>query len=64
VSDGPAEPDGDQNDPLHTMRAERVERDDGRYLIYFSWPVAVADVQHDEPSPHQSAPGSDPAGEG
>lgn len=34
-----AERGADANDPLvRAMRIERVERDDGRYLLYYSWP--------------------------
>lgn len=28
------------DDPLHTMIVDRVERSDGRYLIYYGWPEA------------------------
>ena len=31
------------DDPLRSMRAERVERDDGRYLVYFSWDAPQPD---------------------
>lgn len=33
------------DDPLHTMIVDRVERPDGRYLIYYGWPDA------DSPAP-------------
>jgi hypothetical protein len=33
------DPGPEHDDPLRSMRAERVERDDGRYLVYFSWPA-------------------------
>ncbi|HEX2221402.1 MAG TPA: hypothetical protein VHK06_02655 [Candidatus Limnocylindria bacterium] len=33
------DPGAERDDPLRSMRAERVERDDGRYLVYFSWPA-------------------------
>lgn len=39
------------DDPLRTMTVERLEREDGRYLIYFAWP-----------SPDE-APSEDPTGE-
>jgi hypothetical protein len=31
------------DDPLRSMVVDRVVRDDGRYLIYYDWPDAVAD---------------------
>ena len=49
-SDAPA-------DPVRTMTVERSVRDDGRYLIYFSWPDAEADDAERQPEP--DAPGAD-----
>ncbi len=42
------------DDPLRTMIVDRVERSDGRYLIYYGWSVA------DSPAPDDPA---DPAAE-
>lgn len=34
-----AEREADANDPLvRDMRVQRVEREDGRYLLYYFWP--------------------------
>lgn len=29
--------------PLEQLRVELVERDDGRYLLYYSWPEPAGD---------------------
>lgn len=33
----------DASDPLIELSIERVERDGGRYLIYYSWPHGPTD---------------------
>jgi hypothetical protein len=45
VTERRPEGDGDLDDPLRSMRAERVERDDGRYLVYFSWDAPEPDPE-------------------
>ena len=40
------------DDPLVSMRVELVERPDGRYLVYYSWPP--------EPEPTADEPMSAP----
>lgn len=42
-----------RDDLFAGLRAERIARDDGRYVIYFSWP-------QEEPSPSERA-GTEPA---
>lgn len=42
----------EERDPLRGMRVERVERGDGRSLVYYTWP--------DEPP----EPPEEPSGEG
>jgi hypothetical protein len=57
-------PDADghpNDDPLRSMRAERVERDDGRYLIYFSWGDGDPGHRPGESS-REPAPAADEAG--
>jgi hypothetical protein len=42
------------DDPVRTMTVERTVRDDGRYLLYYSWPDAGGDAV--EPERDQTAP--------
>lgn len=43
------------DDPLRTMMVDRVERSDGRYLIYYSWPAADSPAPEDPPDPAAEA---------
>ena len=43
------------DDPARTMTVERSVRDDGRYLLYYSWPVVEADGGTGEPDPDPTA---------
>ena len=42
-------------DPLRSMIVDRVTRDDGRYLIYYSWPAADAEDGPPQPDDDRSA---------
>ncbi|MEP6680317.1 MAG: hypothetical protein ABJB65_02440 [Chloroflexota bacterium] len=33
-----ADPQAAEDDPFADLQVERVERADGRYLLYYSWP--------------------------
>ena len=50
------------DDPLRTMIVDRVERSDGRYLIYYSWP----DAEGSAPAvpPDRNAPEASPTSDG
>jgi hypothetical protein len=41
------------DDPVRTMTVERTRKDDGRYLLYYSWPTD--DAERPEPEPDQAA---------
>lgn len=43
------------DDPVRTMTVERSVRDDGRYLLYYAWPVAAADDVEGEPDADAAA---------
>ena len=49
----------------HEMRVERIEREDGRTLLLFSWPTPTKDVaagaRAEEPSMEPWSPDAGPA---
>lgn len=36
------------DDPLRTMRVDRVTRSDGRYLVYYEWPADGGEAPEEE----------------
>jgi len=52
--------DGTRNQTLREMRAEVVEMDDGRYLIYYSWPERRGDEPAEPVRREAEAPVQEP----
>jgi hypothetical protein len=45
-----------QDDPFRDLAVERVDRDDGRYLLYYTWPRPT----DEEPEPDPRRPAEEP----
>jgi len=44
------------DDPFHDLVVERVDRDDGRYLLYYSWPRSTDPEPEADPRPPVEEP--------
>jgi hypothetical protein len=49
-----------RDDPFAGLRVERVVREDGRYVIYFSWPEEGSPSSEGAGAEPSSAPASQP----